>query len=54
MSELVRSAVDFWLARQSEHGDLEVREAPPTYQCGAIRIEAAALRERAHEDRAPV
>ncbi len=54
VSELVRSAVDFWLARQSEHGDLEVREAPPTYQCGAIRIEAAALRERAHEDRAPV
>lgn len=51
VSELVRAAVDSWLERQ---GDLpgEVREPPPTYNCGAILVPPEDLREAAYQDRA--
>ena len=49
--ELVRAAVDAWLASQPP-GPLVVRESPPVYGLGAVRADASALREAAMEDRA--
>ena len=51
VSDLVRTAVDAWLATQPPRPAL-VREAPPVYGLGELRTEPAALREAAWEDRA--
>ncbi len=51
VSELVRAAVDSWLAANSP-APARVREAPPSYSLGQISADSAALRERAWEDRA--
>lgn len=50
VSELVRAAVDAWLERQGETLG-QVREAPPKYHCGKIRVSQDALREAAYEGR---
>jgi Arc/MetJ-type ribon-helix-helix transcriptional regulator len=50
VSELVRAAVDAWLERQGDPGP-EVREAPPIYHCGEIRVAAQRLRDAAYSDR---
>jgi hypothetical protein len=50
VSELVRAAVDAWLARHEPWSD-EVREDPPSYNCGKILVRAEDLREAANEDR---
>jgi hypothetical protein len=51
VSELVRAAVDTWLAANAP-APRQVREAPPVYGLGDIRADAGTLRERAWEDRA--
>jgi hypothetical protein len=51
VSELVRAAVDAWLAANAP-APRQVREAPPVYGLGDIRADADTLRERAWEDRA--
>lgn len=51
VSELVRAAVDAWLATQPP-GPAVVREAPPVYGLGELRTEPSALRDAAWEDRA--
>lgn len=51
VSELVRAAVDAWLATQPASPAV-VREKPPVYGLGELRIDPAALREAAWEDRA--
>jgi hypothetical protein len=51
VSELVRAAVDAWLAANAP-APRQVREAPPVYGLGDIHTNADALRERAWEDRA--
>jgi hypothetical protein len=50
VSELVRAAVDAWLARHEPWAE-EVREEPPRYNCGKILVRAEELREAANEDR---
>jgi hypothetical protein len=50
VSELVRAAVDVWLARHEPWAE-EAREEPPTYNCGKIHVRAEELREAANEDR---
>lgn len=51
VSELVRSAVDSWLAANAPQPK-QVRETPPTYDLGDVRADASELRELAWEDRA--
>lgn len=51
VSELVRSAVDFWLSRYGGTDDSSVAESPPVYGCGRNLTEAAALRDKAYEGR---
>ncbi len=51
VSELVRSAVDFWLSRYGETEAGSVAEAPPVYGCGEILVKQGDLREQAYEDR---
>lgn len=50
VSELVRAAVDAWLARH-EPWEEAVREDPPSYHCGDILVEADGLRDAANGDR---
>ena len=50
VSELVRAAVDAWLAANAP-APRQVREAPPVYGLGEIHADADTLRERAWEDR---
>jgi hypothetical protein len=50
VSELVRAAVDAWLARHEPYSG-EVREEPPSYNCGKILVEPEELREAANGDR---
>ncbi len=50
VSELVRAAVDLWLERQGDP-DPEVREPPPVFHCGEIRVPAERLRDAAYGDR---
>ena len=52
VSELVRSAVDFWLSRYGEAEADLAAEAPPVYGCGEILVKPRDLREQAYEDRA--
>ena len=51
VSELVRTAVDFWLSRRGSPGVEEVRESPPVYGCGKIIAGAEAFRETAWQAR---
>lgn len=51
VSELVRSAVDFWLSRYGEPEADFAAEAPPAYGCGEILVKPRDLREQAYEDR---
>lgn len=51
VSELVRAAVDAWLAANAP-SPARLRESPPVYGLGEIRTDAATLRDRAWEDRA--
>lgn len=51
VSEIVRSAVDFWLSRYGGSGVEAAAENPPAYSCGEIRVPPEELRTRAHEDR---
>lgn len=49
VSELIRMAVDYWLEKQGEQQDPVVKEAPPEFPCGNIRIQAGELREMAYD-----
>ncbi len=51
VSELIRSAVDFWLARRGEIPVEKAAEAPPVYGCGEILTGPSDLREAAYMDR---
>jgi len=51
VSELVRSAVDFWLARYGNPESDSAAESPPVYSCGEIRVEADGLRNIAYENK---
>lgn len=48
VSELVREATAEWLRRHAPPEDSEIREAPPVYSAGAIRIPPEELREKSH------
>jgi hypothetical protein len=50
VSELVRAAVDAWLARHEPWAE-EAREEPPRYNCGKILVKADEFREVANGDR---
>jgi hypothetical protein len=50
VSELVRAAVDAWLARHEPWENI-ARENPPSYHCGNVLVGADELREAAHGDR---
>ncbi|TVR87486.1 MAG: ribbon-helix-helix protein, CopG family [Spirochaetaceae bacterium] len=51
VSELVRAAVDTWLAMHEF--DPEVApEGPPVYSCGELLTPASSLRDAAYEDSA--
>lgn len=50
VSELVRAAVDLWLARQGAAPD-SVAEEPPSYHCGSILVAPEELRDLATGDR---
>ncbi|WP_319563126.1 hypothetical protein [Marispirochaeta sp.] len=51
VSELVRSAVDFWLSRYGDQEPDSSAKSPPVYSCGDILVQADMLRENAYEDR---
>ncbi|MFW6360497.1 MAG: hypothetical protein ACOC2R_01995 [Spirochaetota bacterium] len=51
VSELVRSAVEFWLSRYGNSAPATVKETPPVYDCGEIRTPPEELRGQANEDR---
>ena len=51
VSEIVRSAVDFWLDRYGEPGPDTVAEGPPVYSCGEILVKPDEIREDAYYDR---
>jgi hypothetical protein len=53
VSELVRLAVDSWLARQGAEEGV-VAEAPPVYRCGKVSADASGLRDAAYDDRSHV
>jgi Arc/MetJ-type ribon-helix-helix transcriptional regulator len=50
VSDLVRTAVDAWLATQPPRPAL-VREAPPVFGLGDLRTEPSALRDTAWHNR---
>lgn len=50
VSDLVRAAVDAWLATQPPRPAL-VREAPPVFGLGVLRTEPSALHDAAWYDR---
>ena len=45
VSELIRMAVGYWLDGQAEQKESEVKETPPAFSCGKIRIQAEELRD---------
>jgi hypothetical protein len=51
VSELVRSAVDFWLSRYGDEPENLAADPPPVYGCGEILISSDKLREKANEER---
>jgi len=51
VSELIRSAVDFWLSRYPLDDQNYISEQPPVYSCGDIAVPSDELRSLAHEDR---
>jgi hypothetical protein len=51
VSELVRSAVEFWLSRYGEIQGNMMADPPPVYGCGAILTDSREFREMATEDR---
>ncbi len=51
VSELVRAAVDAWLAANAP-APRQVREAPPVYGLGDMQTSADSLRDLAWDDRA--
>ncbi len=51
VSELIRSAVDFWLARRGDVPAEKAAETPPVYGCGEILTGPSGLREAAYVDR---
>jgi hypothetical protein len=51
VSELIRSAVDFWLARRGDVPAEQAAEVPPVYGCGGILTGPSGLREAAYFDR---
>ena len=51
VSELIRTAVDFWLFRYGDDPGSTVSEEPPVYSCGAINTDPGDLRQIANEDR---
>ena len=51
VSELVRSAVDFWLSRYGGVEGTSVAEGPPAYGCGQVLTESSSLRDKAYEGR---
>lgn len=51
VSELVRSAVSFWIARNGNYETENVFEPPPVYNCGKILVDADLLRALANSDR---
>jgi len=51
VSELVRSAVDFYLSRQGSEVTLKAPEDLPVYSCGAILQDPSQWRETAYSDR---
>lgn len=50
VSELVRSAVDFWLSRYGDEPGNLAADPPPVYGCGEIRVPSDELRETAYEN----
>jgi len=53
VSDLVRSAVEFWLARYGAPSAGEVRETPPIYDCGEILVSSKNLRDLAQREPKP-
>lgn len=51
VSELVRSAVDFWLSRYGSVEDSFLAEEPPAYGCGQVLADPGSLRDKAYEGR---
>ena len=51
VSELVRSAVNFWLSRYGTDIEDNVMEAAPVYNCGEILTSADKFRELANNSR---
>ncbi len=49
VSELIRSAVDLWLARYGPDKEFAKEEAP-VYSCGTVKVAAEDLRETAYEE----
>lgn len=49
VSELIRLAVDYWLEKQGEQQDLSVKETPPEFSCGNVRIPSDGFREMAYD-----
>jgi hypothetical protein len=50
VSDLVRSAVEFWLARYGSRSACEIRETPPVYDCGRILAPLKDLRDLAQRE----
>lgn len=50
VSELVRSAVSFWIARYGAYETDTVLETAPVYHCGEILADADRLRNLANND----
>jgi hypothetical protein len=50
VSDLVRSAVEFWLARYGSPFAGEIRETPPVYDCGRIFVPSRDLRDLAQRE----
>ena len=51
VSELVRSAVSFWISRYGAYEENTVLETAPVYHCGKILADADQLRKLANIDR---
>ena len=51
VSELIRAAVSFWIARNGIFEAENVSEPPPVYHCGEILVNADQLRGLANSDR---
>ena len=51
VSEIVRSAVDFWLSRYGSETAAEAAEPMPLFSCGRLLQEPQAIREKAYDGR---